>query len=122
MLFKYTDDMPIVKIVVSGEVREKEFDAYIDSASSKTMIPSDSIDELGLTFKEFVPIATGAGIILLPLYIVKVTAFGRIFDIRVGCLDLPNEAGIRVLLGRDILDSFKVYLNGKMKEIEVSDP
>jgi hypothetical protein len=121
MLLKYTDNMPIVKISVSGE-REEEFDAYIDFAASKTIIPSDAAVKLGLRFAEYTPIATGAGVILLPLYVAKVKAFRRTFDIRVGSLNLPKEVGVRALLGRDVLDSFKICLNGKRKEIEVSDP
>ncbi len=121
MLFKYIDGMPIVKISVSGE-REEDLNAHIDFAASKTIIPSNTAEKLGLRFAEYTPIATGAGVILLPLHAAKITAFGKTFDIRVGTLDLPKEGGVRALLGRDVLDSFKICLNGKRREIEVSDP
>lgn len=86
MLLKYVDDMPIVKISVSGE-REAELNAHIDFAASKTIIPPNTAEKLGLRFAEYKSIATGAGVILLPLYVARVKEFGKAFDVRVGTLD-----------------------------------
>jgi len=38
------------------------------------------------------------------------------------CLDLPKESPINSILGRDVLDLFKVCLDGKKGEITFLDP
>lgn len=92
---------------------------HLDFAASKTLIPSNAADELNLAFQAFVPVATGGGTILMPLFRATITAFGKTFDIHVACFDLPKESPIQALLGRDILDSFEICMNGKTKEITI---
>ena len=122
MLFKYKDDMPIVSIEVSGNRGRNEFDAPIDYAASLSVVPYEAGEELGLEFEGFAPTATGGGVIGMPVYRAKAKAFGKDFDLRVGALQLPKESTIRALVGRNILDSFRICLDGKRKEMEVSDP
>jgi len=122
MRIKYQDDMPIVGISVAGKRRENQLNAHIDYAATVTIVPYKTVAELGLEFDGYSPIATGGGLAPIPFYKARVRAFDKNFDLRIGVLDLPQEAGISALVGRDILDSFKVCLNGKTKEIEVSEP
>jgi len=122
MLFKYKDDMPIVSIEVSGNRGRAEFDAHIDYAASLTVIPYQASEQLGLEFEGFAPTATGGGVIGMPVYRAMVKAFGKDFDLRVGVLELPEEGKIRALVGRNVLDSFRICLDGRRKEMEVSDP
>lgn len=119
MILKYKDNLPIVRITVSGIHSQKEIAAHIDFASSVTIVPYDVCRDLRLEFKAFASTATGGGTVQMPLYKAGVTAFNKNFDIYVGVLDLPTESKIRALLGRDILDSFKVCLDGRKKEITV---
>lgn len=65
--------------MVQGELKQEKLDAHIDFAASKIIIPTDALNELGLVWKEFVPMTTGAGIILLPLYAAKGNVFGKKF-------------------------------------------
>ena len=122
MLFKYKEDMPIVSIEVSGYRGRNEFDAHIDYAASLSVIPSEASEELGLEFEGYAPTATAGGVIGMPIYRAQVKALGKDFDLRVGVLELPKESAIRTLVGRNILDSFRICLDGKRKEMEVSDP
>ncbi|MGQ9468627.1 MAG: hypothetical protein ACUVTD_02185 [Nitrososphaerales archaeon] len=122
MLFSYKENMPIVKITIISDKGRKEFDANIDFATTKTLVPSSVSEELHLEFKGFISVATGSGIILMPLYKDNVKVFERVFSIYIACSDLPRESPIQALLGRDILDDFKVCLDGKKKEVEVKDP
>ena len=63
---------------------------------------------------------TGAGIIYIPYYEISIEVFGRIYDnIHVGCLDLPERTPAKALLGRDILDNYRICLDGIKKEIRV---
>jgi len=87
-----------------------------------SIVPLEAMPELGLEFRGYAPMATGGGLISLPFYVANVQAFNKNFDLRIGALDLPKEGGIGALIGRDMLDTFKICLNGKKQEIEVSDP
>ena len=121
MRFSYKDNLPIVKIKVIGN-KEIDIDSHIDFASSKTIIPISMAEEIGLRFSGYDDVATGGGVVALPTFEAKVEAFGKRYDLVIGSLDLPDAIPIRSLLDRDVLDMHKVCLNGKRKEIEVSDP
>ena len=121
MKFKYTDDMPLAPVKVIGGRRTIGLNAHIDFAASKTLVPSEVSERLGLEFAEFIPVATGGGTILTPLYLARLEVFGKVFDLSIACFDLPKESSIQALLGRDILDHFNICLNGKKKEITVKE-
>jgi hypothetical protein len=121
MRLQYENDRPIVPIRVLGETSH-ELKAHIDFAASKTIIPSYLSDELHLPFRGYVYAATGGGVITMAEYEATVEAFGERHGLHVGCLELPEEAGIAALLGRDILDKYRVCLDGKRREVEISDP
>jgi hypothetical protein len=37
----------------------------------------------------------------------------------VGCLDLPERTPAKALLGRDVLDNYRICLDGTRKEIRI---
>jgi len=117
----YKNNLPVSTLKILGKT-SREVEAHIDFAASKTIIPPYVAEELGLKFAGFESVATGAGVILLPEYEAVVEAFDERHRILVGCLELPRESPIEALIGRDILDEYKICLNGKTREIEVSDP
>jgi len=121
MRIPYEDDLPLVLIRVVGSSGEKEFKAHLDFAASKTLVPSNVADELNLPFEGFVPVATGGGTILMPLFKAKVIAFDKSFNIYIACFDLPKESPIQALLGRDILDDFEICFDGRKKEIIIEE-
>lgn len=121
MKLKYIDDMPLVPIRVISEKGRIKLSAHIDFAATKTLVPSEVAEKLGLEFAEFVPVATGGGTILMPLYLARLDVFGKLFELSVACFDLPKESSIQALLGRDILDGFNICLNGPTKEITVEE-
>ena len=120
MRFPYKDDLPIVRVKVIGQI-ETEVDAHIDFASSLTILPGRMAEALGLKFATFSSVATGGGIVVMPRYEAKLELLEKRFDLVIGCLELPAETPISALLGRDVLDSFRVCLNGKRKEVEFTD-
>lgn len=122
MRFPYKNDLPLASIKILGKTRRHEIEAHIDFAASKTIIPPDMAEELELKFAGFEGVATGGGIVLMPEYEAVVEAFGNRHGILVGCIDLPEESAIKALIGRDILDGYKLCLDGKNKEVEVTDP
>jgi len=118
----YKNNLPLVSIGIidAGSNKKIVVDAHLDFASSKTIIPTYIANEMNLTFAGSDETVTGAGIIFIPYYEVSIEVFGKLHDtIHVGCLDLPERTPAKALLGRDILDNYRVCLDGRRKEIKV---
>jgi hypothetical protein len=123
VMIPYKNNLPLVSmgIVDAGSNKRIVVDAHLDFASSKTIMPTYIANEMNLSFAGSDETVTGAGIIAIPYYEVTIEVFGRVHDnVHVGCLDLPERTPARALLGRDILDNYRICLDGKRKEIKVS--
>jgi hypothetical protein len=120
---QYKNNLPLVSIAIidAGSNKKIVVDAHLDFASSKTIIPTYIANEMNLSFAGSDETVTGAGIIQIPYYEVSIEVFGKLYDnMHVGCLDLPERTPATALLGRDILDDYKICLDGRRKEIKVS--
>ena len=123
MVIQYKNNLPLVSmgIVDAGSNKRIIVDAHLDFASSKTIMPTYIANELNLSFAGSDETITGAGIIHVPYYEVEIEVFGRVHEnVHVGCLDFPERTPARALLGRDILDNYRICLDGRKKEIVVS--
>ncbi len=119
---RYKNNLPLVTIGIidAGSNKKIVVDAHLDFASSKTIIPTFIANEMNLSFAGSDETATGAGIIHIPYYEVSIEIFGKLYDnMHVGCLDLPPQTPAKALVGRDILDNYKVCLDGIRREIRV---
>ena len=119
----YKDNLPLVclGLIDAGSNKRIVVDAHLDFASSKTIIPTYIANEMNLAFAGSDETVTGAGIIYIPYYEISIEVFGTIYEnIHVGCLDLPERTPAKALLGRDILDNYRICLDGIRKEIIVS--
>jgi hypothetical protein len=120
---QYKNNLPLVSMAIidAGSNKKIVVDAHLDFASSKTIIPTYIANEMNLSFAGSDETVTGAGIIQIPYYEVSIEVFGKLYDnMHVGCLDLPERTPATALLGRDILDGYKICLDGRRKEIKVS--
>jgi hypothetical protein len=119
---QYKNNLPLVSMAIidAGSNKKIVVDAHLDFASSKTIIPTYIANEMNLSFAGSDETVTGAGIIQIPYYEVSIEVFGKLYDnMHVGCLDLPERTPATALLGRDILDDYKICLDGRRKEIKV---
>lgn len=119
---QYKNNLPLVRvgIIDAGSNKKIVVDAHLDFASSKTIIPTYIANEMNLSFAGSDETATGAGIIHIPYYEVSIEIFDEIYDnLHVGCLDLPERTPAKALVGRDILDNYRICLDGIRKEITV---
>ncbi len=119
---QYRNNLPLVSIAIidAGSNKKVVVDAHLDFASSKTIIPTYIANEMNLSFAGSDETVTGAGIIHIPYYEVSIELFGKLYDnFHVGCLDLPEQTPATALLGRDLLDNYRICLDGKRKEITV---
>jgi hypothetical protein len=120
IVIQYENDLPLVSmgLIDAGSNKKIVVDAHLDFASSKTIIPTFIANEMNLSFAGSDETVTGAGIIYIPYYEVSIEVFGKIYEnVHVGCLDLPDRTPAKALLGRDILDNYRVCLDGVKKEI-----
>ena len=123
VLVEYKNNLPLVSmgIIDAGSNKHIVVDAHLDFASSKTIMPTFIANEMNLSFAGSDETVTGAGIIHVPYYEVTIEVFGRMHEnVHVGCIDFPERTPARALLGRDILDSYRICLDGRRKEIQVS--
>ena len=119
---QYKNNLPLVSIAIidAGSNKKVEVDAHLDFASSKTIIPTYIANEMNLSFAGSDETVTGAGIIHIPYYEVSIELFGNLYDnVQVGCLDLPERTPATALVGRDLLDNYRICLDGIRKEIRV---
>jgi hypothetical protein len=84
--------------------------AQVDTAADCTIIPPDLADRLALVAADHIPVGgLGGQVADAPLYLVEI----RVHDlppVRVEVLAVANEP--HVLLGRDVLNRFRVTLDG----------
>ena len=119
---KYKNNLPLVSLGIIDAASNKKVvvDAHLDFASSKTIIPTYIANEMNLSFAGSDETVTGAGVIHIPYYEVSIEIFGKMYDnMHVGCLDLPERTPATALIGRDLLDNYRICLDGKRKEITV---
>jgi len=116
----YKDNNPIVSIKVKG-VREVELEAYVDPGAGSSLIPRSVARRLGLEYFGETPIITGKGKSMLELYKAVIGFHGRDFELIVAGQDLPEQSPIKALLGRDVIDNFKVCFDGRKKELEFTE-
>lgn len=119
MRVPYADGMPKMKIKVRGLRGEKEYDAYLDTGAGRTLIPESDAIELGLSHVGDTTIITGTGKDTIRLYHATVIFLDREFSLLVFGRDLPKQALVNSMIGRDILDHYKIGFNGIAEEIEV---
>jgi hypothetical protein len=122
IIVPYKNDLPLVclGLIDAGSNKKIVVDAHLDFASSKTIIPTYIANEMNLSFAGSDETVTGAGIIYIPYYEISIEVFGTIYDnMHVGCLDLPERTPAKALLGRDILDNYRICLDGRRRELRV---
>ena len=116
----YKKDMPILRLKVKGSKGQIDYDAYLDTGAGRTLIPEKDAKKYGLIYAGDTTVITGSGKDTIRLYRAQIEFLGKEFNILVFGRDLPKQAQIKAMIGRDILDSYKACFDGIRKEIEVT--
>jgi len=120
MRILYKEDMPEAKIKVKGLTGEIEYDAYLDTGAFKCLIPETDATKIGLSYAGDIEIITGSGKDHIKLYKATITFLNKEFSVLVLGKDFPEQAIVRAIVGRDILDKYRVCFDGVRKEIEIT--
>lgn len=106
--------------MVEGPRGQEEYKAYLDTGAGRTLIPERDAVKLGLEYVGDTEIITGSGKDHIKLYKATITFLNKDFSVLVLGRDLPEQAIVKAIVGRDILDKYKVCFNGMRKEIEIT--
>ena len=125
--FNYLNDTPTAKFTLKGFKGKREVHATIDSGASKSLIPVPMATDLGLKLKEVVDaIGVCREPVKVNVYWAEVYFMGKLVTDTILGFNLPvgkeAEEYKTCLIGRDVLNKFKIELDGKRKLIMTSDP
>jgi predicted aspartyl protease len=94
--------------------------AHLDTGAYKTVIPQGSVDQLGLLrVRECQVEGLDGVVVVLPTYLVEI-AIKDLSPVVAEVLASPGEQ--YVLLGRDMLNRFKITLDGPNLELFIEEP
>jgi len=109
MKISYKQNMPIVRIIVKGPKGEEEYDAYLDTGASKCLIPEKDAKEIGLPYAGDIEVITGIGKDYIRLYNATVIFLDKEFTALVFTRDLPEQAVVKAIVGREHLTLWVNY-------------
>lgn len=111
---------PFVHVTVgtpSLKTTSADVPALLDCAADRTVIPSGLVDQLGLVQIDEVPImGFGGHVVMSPTYLAELT-IRQLNAMTVEVIADPDEP--YVILGRDVLNSFRVLLDGPSLVVEI---
>ena len=97
----------------------EQIPALVDSGADRTVIPLQFVEELGLVQMDQVTIAGFGGHISdIPSFLVEIT-IRKVKPVLAEVLASEGES--YVLLGRDVLNHFRVVLDGPKSAVEIDD-
>jgi predicted aspartyl protease len=117
----YRDNMPLMKLKVKGPISQRDYNAYLDTGAGKTLIPEKDAISLGLPYIGDTEVITASGKDAVRVYYASIEFLGEQIMMFILGRDLPEEALIESVVGRDLLDKYKVCFDGVRKEVTVEE-
>jgi predicted aspartyl protease len=111
---------PFVYVTVRCPVTAKELEqvpAQVDTAADRTVLPLATASQLGLAPLRAIPVAgLGGHVLSLPTFRVQIGIY-KLPQMVTEVLASPDEPF--VLLGRDVLNSYRFLLDGPQLALEI---
>ncbi len=122
--FRYVEDVtppaPFVQVTLRRPDRSQEVGlllAQVDSGASRTVLPARIVEDLGLIEVDRIPLmGLGGNVIIMPTFLVQVE-IRQLVPLTVEVVANSNEPF--VLLGRDVLNHFRLLLDGPNLTLEI---
>lgn len=116
---EYQHGDPLVRILVKGRNGEMEYEAYLDTGARKTLIPETDATTLGLEYMGDTQVITGSGKDAIKLFWGKIIFLGKEFKKTIFGRDLPKQADVKAIAGRDLIDKFRICFDGSQNRMKV---
>lgn len=117
--FKYKNKMPLIEINAKGPKGIKNYEAYLDTGAANSLLPEDDAIEIGLPYVGDTEITTGSGKDQIRLYLATIIFLNKEYELLVYGRNLPQQAFIKAIIGRDILDNYEISFNGISNEVKI---
>lgn len=115
------NDYPILPATVIGKSRV-DAAAIVDTASSLTLAKKELIDNAGLDYVTQRKIHTAQGSAAFKIFGGKIELATGTYKVEVAEASMPKEFPVRLIVGRNVLDSIDTYILGKRHIICIKDP
>ncbi len=113
---------PLVDVTVENPHtpdRRVTLQAIIDTGADITAIPESVVSQLLLQVSERIKVAGLDGKqSTLPTFIVNI----RMTDLTIERVEVIGWPSEEIVLGRDLLSNFEIFLDGKNRQFEIRDP
>jgi predicted aspartyl protease len=111
---------PLVHVTIrspDGTREAVDLPAQLDTGSDRTVIPADVVSALGIGQLDQVTVAgLGGNLLVIPTFLVQLEV-RQLSPLMVEVATSPNEP--LILLGRDVLNQFKILLDGPGLALEM---
>lgn len=119
MIVKYENGLPLMEFTIIGNKISNTYKGYLDTGSTTTSIPKKDAAELDLEYAGQTYRVTSAGLHIFDLYKAKVTFAQKEYELIVIGLELRDKFPFKALIGRDLLDHYKMCFDGVNRELTI---
>jgi predicted aspartyl protease len=111
-------DLILIEVEIDGPRQPRRFTFALDTAAGMTLVTHDALDEIGYNARHGDYLTTVTSVVGqekgYALRVARFQALGHTFtDFRVNAQDLPDNAGVKGLLGLDFLRNFNCEIRFK---------
>ena len=117
---QFAPPAPLVHVLLrtpDGARQSGEMPAQVDTAADRTVVPWAVIGDLGLVqLDEITVMGIGGSLLSMPTFLVQV----EVREFQPLMIEVAASQGERlVLLGRDVLNQYRVLLDGPQQRLEI---
>ena len=119
---RFFPSAPVIDVVIENPVfpnKRLPIQGIIDTGADITAIPVSVVRRLGIQVSRRMSVAGLNGKTeTIPTYIANL----RVADLSFERIQIIEWPGTEVVLGREILNNFELFLDGKNRRFEIKDP
>lgn len=113
----FKQNTPFAKIKILGR-EERELEALLDTEAARTVIPLNICEELGLKAEGMTKVHGICCETVLPVFKCDIELAGQKFNNQL----ILGSQMLLPILGRDLIQNFKLDLDWKKQNIQIKDP
>ncbi|MEW6717480.1 MAG: retroviral-like aspartic protease family protein [Chloroflexota bacterium] len=113
--------LPVSIAIPDKSPETEEYEALVDTGADATFVPTEMLEELELPIQYMANVRSHLGDRLhrVPIHRVDIILFGTI---RLPSIEvIGDDWGSQIILGRNVLNKLRIYLNGPDKTTNVEE-